>query len=319
MGVIEDRAVARKDGAADESIELEAARLAHLANTYAPHDGVSQPGIPGLYISRYSQMNNTTIKTFYTPSLLLVAQGAKTITAGQETYRIAKSQILLLPVALPIATNSVHAAPGEPFLAIRLELDLNRIAELVLKVFPQGIPPVQKRRAGYVGDADLRMMNAAKRLLECITQPHDAELLAPLILDEILIRVLRSPIGIHVAETGFAESSVQRVVKAIVWLRENFSLQMKVAELAEQVHMSESSFHEHFKAVTSLSPLQYQKALRLHEARRLMVSGSMDASTACQLVGYVSASQFSRDYSRFFGNPPRRDIVQMRQQPQARN
>lgn len=146
--------------------------------------------------------------------------------------------------------------------------------------------------------------------------PVDIEMLAPLVTDEILLRILRSPIGAQVVETGLAGSDVQRVAKVIAWLQNNFSQQMKVAELAELVHMSASSLHVHFKSVTSMSPLQYQKALRLHEARRLMLSSPMDAATACRLVGYVSDSQFSRDYSRFYGSPPSRDIARLRQQAQ---
>jgi transcriptional regulator GlxA family with amidase domain len=133
------------------------------------------------------------------------------------------------------------------------------------------------------------------------------------VVDEILIRLLRSPIGVRVAQMGFAESSVERVAKAISWLRGNFSQPMKVEELAELVHMSVSSFHEHFKSVTSMSPLHYQKVLRLQEARRLMLSTMMDACTASQRVGYLSASQFSREYSRFFGSAPTRDIARLRQ------
>jgi transcriptional regulator GlxA family with amidase domain len=162
--------------------------------------------------------------------------------------------------------------------------------------------------------ADESVVNAATRLMECLAHPADIELLAPLVIDEILIRLLRSPIGARVAQMGFAESSVQRVEKAISWLRANFSQPMKVEELAESVHMSVSSFHEHFKAVTSMSPLQYQKVLRLQEARRLMLSTMMDAGAACQRVGYLSASQFSREYSRFFGSAPVKDIARLRQE-----
>ena len=141
-----------------------------------------------------------------------------------------------------------------------------------------------------------------------------SQLLAPLVVDEILIRLLRSPIGVRVAQMGFAESRVERVAKAISWLRGNFSQPMKVEDLAEMVHMSASSFHEHFKSVTSMSPLHYQKVLRLQEARRLMLSTIVDAGTACQRVGYLSASQFSREYSRFFGNAPTKDIAKLRQE-----
>jgi transcriptional regulator GlxA family with amidase domain len=149
--------------------------------------------------------------------------------------------------------------------------------------------------------------------MECLAQPGDAELLASLASDEILIRLLRSPIGVRVAQMGFAESSVQRIAKAVSWLRENYSQPIKIEELAGLVHMSVSSFHEHFKSVTSMSPLHYQKVLRLQEAKRLMLSTMMDASTASQHVGYLSASQFSREYSRFFGSAPTKDIARLRQ------
>jgi transcriptional regulator GlxA family with amidase domain len=177
---------------------------------------------------------------------------------------------------------------------------------------------VQERSAVYITPADKHMVSAATRLVECLAQPGDAELVAPLVIDEILIRLLRSPIGVRVAQMGFAESSVHRVARAISWLRANFSQPMKVEELAELVHMSVSSFHEHFKSVTSMSPLHYQKVLRLQEARRLMLSTMMDAGTASQRVGYLSASQFSREYSRFFGCAPTRDIARLRQETQLR-
>jgi transcriptional regulator GlxA family with amidase domain len=131
-----------------------------------------------------------------------------------------------------------------------------------------------------------------------------------------LIRLLRTRIGPRVAQMGFAESGVHRLAKAISWLRANFTQPMKVDELADLVHMSVSSFHEHFKSVTTMSPLHYQKVLRLQEARRLMLSAMMDASSACQRVGYLSASQFSREYSRFFGSAPSKDIARLRQNTQ---
>jgi transcriptional regulator GlxA family with amidase domain len=166
----------------------------------------------------------------------------------------------------------------------------------------------------YVAPVDVSIINAAARLVECLAQPGDCELLAPLVVNEILIRLLRSPIGVRVAQMGFAESSVCRVAKAISWLRANFSQPMKVEELAGLVHMSVSSFYEHFKSVTSMSPLRYQKVLRLQEARRLMLSTMVDAGIASQHVGYLSASQFSREYSRFFGSAPTRDIARLRQE-----
>jgi AraC-like DNA-binding protein len=224
--------------------------------------------------------------------------------------------MIVFSVALPIASYISRATYSEPYLALRLDLDAQKIADLVLKVYPQGLPPVQERRAVYVAPVDANIINAALRLLECLAQPGDTELLAPLAVDEILIRLLRSPIGVRVAQMGLAESSVHRIAKAVSWLRDNYSQPIKIEELAEMVHMSVSSFHEHFKSVTSMSPLQYQKVLRLQAARRLMLSAMMDASAASQRVGYLSASQFSREYSRLFGSAPTRDIARLRQDAQ---
>ncbi len=236
---------------------------------------------------------------------------------GEEVYDYDASRMIVFSVALPVAAQVTQASRTEPYLSLKLDLDPRKIAELVLKVFPRGVPPVQERKAVYVAPLDLSVLNAATRLMQCLAQPGDVELLAPLVVDEILIRLLRSPIGIRVAQMGFAESSVHRVEKAISWLRANFSQPMKVEELAELVNMSVSSFHEHFKSVTSMSPLHYQKVLRLQEARRLMLSSMADAGTAGQRVGYLSASQFSREYSRFFGSAPTKDIARLRNDSQA--
>lgn len=302
-------------GKAEEGLlDVETTRLAHLIDAYTQHDGTFSQRIPGLHVSRYSRVNVDYVKTFDSPSLLIVAQGKKIVTVGQEVYQFGRSQMLMFPVALPLAVKTIQASPSEPFLSVKLGLDSHRIAELMWKVYPQGVPASRNWSAGYIIGVDVGMVQAMTKLLEYQSNPDDAKLLAPLVVDEILIRVLRSPIGVHVAEICLADSGMQRVAGTIAWLRNHFSQQMKVADLAEMAFMSESSFHEQFKAVTSMSPLQYQKALRLHEARRLMVSNSMDATTACRLVGYVSSSQFSRDYKRFFGSPPSRDIAGLRQQ-----
>ena len=285
--------------------------LARLVAAYAPHDGSFELRVPGLSASRSSRTNAECVHALRLPSLCIIAQGAKTVIVGQEVYEYDASRMLVFSVALPVAAQVTLASYSEPYLALRLDLDPHKIAELVLKVFPHGLPPVQERRAVYVTPIDVSVVNAAARLMECLAQPGDVELLAPLVMDEILIRLLRSPIGVRVAQMGFAESSLHRVAKAISWLRDNFSQPMKVEELAELVHMSVSSFHEHFKSVTSMSPLHYQKVLRLEEARRLMLSAMMDAGTAGQRVGYLSASQFSREYSRFFGSAPTKDIARL--------
>lgn len=304
----------RRPGKFAGSNESDTTKLGRCIAAYAPHDGSFELRIPGMHASRFSRINKECVHALRLPCLSIIAQGAKTVIVGQEVFEYDPSRMLVYSVALPVAAQVTQASHSEPYLALRLDLDPHKIAELVLKVYPNGLPPAQERSAVYIAPVDANIVNAAVRLMECLAQPRDAELLAPLVVDEILIRLLRSSIGVRVAQMGFAESSVHRIAKAISWLRANFSQPMKVEELAELVHMSVSSFHEHFRSVTSMSPLQYQKVLRLQEARRLMLSAMTDASTACQRVGYLSASQFSREYSRFFGSAPGKDIARLRQE-----
>jgi len=308
--------VLRQPERVDAVNEKDTAQLVRQIAAYAPHDGSFDLRIPGLCVSRTSRINEECAHALRLPALCLIARGAKTVIVGQEVYEYDPSRMLVFSVALPVAAQVTQASRTEPYLALRLDLDPHKIADLVLKVYPRGLPAVSERSAVYVAPVGASIISAATRLMDCLAQPADIEQLAPLIVDEILIRLLRSSIGPRVAQMGFAESSVHRLAKAISWLRENYAQPMKVEELAELVNMSASSFHEHFKSVTSMSPLHYQKVLRLQEARRLMLSAMMDASVASQRVGYLSASQFSREYSRFFGNAPARDIARLRQDPQ---
>ncbi|HVP55102.1 MAG TPA: AraC family transcriptional regulator [Candidatus Eisenbacteria bacterium] len=313
LKMTDKNASARRARSVGDPAEPDLNKLARLLAAYAPHDGSFELRIPGLHASRASRTNKECVHNIRVPALCIIAQGAKTVIVGQEVYEYNASRMLVFSVALPVAAQVTQASYSQPYLALRLDLDAQKIAELVLKVYPHGLPPVQERRAVYITPVDASIVNASVRLMECLGQPGNAELLAPLVVDEILIRLLRSPIGVRVAQMGFAESSVTRVAKAISWLRANFSQPMKVEDLAELVHMSVSSFHDHFKSVTSMSPLHYQKVLRVQEARRLMLSTMMDAGSASQRVGYLSASQFSREYSRFFGSAPTRDVARLRQ------
>src|SRR4030095_6225970 len=183
------------------------------------------------------------------------------------------------------------------------------VAELAARVYPRRVPRPSDDRGLYVGRATDAIVDAVARLLDLMAQAEDADLLGPLAVDEILIRLLRTPIGPRVAQIGQPKSGVHRMAEAVSWIREHFAQPVTVEEMAASVRMGGSSFHQRFKAVTSMSPLQYQKTLRLHEARRLMLVQGMEASDACSRVGYLSPSQFSREYSRFFGSAPTRDIA----------
>jgi len=309
------RAAERKSQApstASGPTEPDVARLAAVIRAYAPHDGSFELGIPGVHAIRRSRASTELVHGMQQPALCVVAQGAKRLMVGREVYEYDTSHMIAFSVDLPVTAQVTHASHSEPFLCFKLDLDRHKVAELVLKAYPHGLPRVHESGGVSVGQVDTSIVAAATRLVELIGQPG-AELLAPLMVDEILIRLLLSPIGARVAQIGVAESGVHGIARAVSWLRENFSQPMKVEELAELVHMSASSFHQHFKAVTSMSPLQYQKVLRLQEARRLMLSTMVDAGTASRQVGYLSASQFSREYGRFFGSPPTKDIPTLRE------
>jgi AraC-like DNA-binding protein len=232
---------------------------------------------------------------------------------GREVYSYDASRLVAYAVDLPIAGQVTQASQREPFLVLVLKLDPYKIAELALKVYPHGVPSPDSSRGVIVGPSSTAIVDAAARLVDSMARPSEAEFLSPLIVDEILVRLLLSSVGPRVAQIGQQDSGVQRVAKAVSWVREHFAQPITLEDLAGLVHMSVSSFHQHFKAVTSMTPLQYQKVLRLQEARRLMLSRTLDASSAGHQVGYLSASQFSREYTRLFGNAPTRDVAKLRQ------
>ncbi len=246
------------------------------------------------------------------PSLCIVAQGAKVMMLGSEVVEYDSARMLVFAVDLPVSGQVIRASPRDPYLGFRLDLVPARVAELAARVYPRGVPKTSANRGLYVGQATDAIVDAVTRLLDLMVRPEDAHFLGPLVVDEILIRLLLTPIGARLAQIGEPKSGVHRIASAVSWIRAHFAHPITVEEMAAAVHMSASSFHQRFKAVTSMSPLQYQKVLRLHEARRLMLFQKMDATDACHRVGYLSPSQFSREYGRFFGSAPTRDIARLR-------
>jgi len=288
--------------------------LAEQVKKYAPHDGSFDTRLPGLHLTRRSGPYQGYVRDLQKPALCLVAQGAKTALLGKEAYTYDASRLVVFSVNLPLAFQLKQASVAEPYLGLRLDLDPLKVAALVPKVFPHGLPKSADNRSIMVGPADPGLVQAAAELLALLARPEEAALLAPLKVEEMLIRLLRSPIGPRVAQMGFAKSGLPGVSKAVTWLCDHFDEPLKVEALAGLAAMSPSSFHHHFKQATALSPLQYQKLLRLQEARRLMLSEMADAGAAAQRVGYLSPSQFSREYGRLFGQPPTRDIERLREQ-----
>lgn len=281
-------------------------RLADLLRAHAPVDGSVEQCVPGVHAIRASRPNADLVHGVQGSSVCIVAQGAKTVLLGGEAYTYDAARMLVFSVDLPVAAQVLQATPARPYLCFRLDLDPQRIAALTLKVYPDGPPREREGRALYLAQAGDTIVDAAARLMALMDDPPEAALLAPLVTDELLIRLLRSPIGGRLAQIGQADSGTHRIGRAVAWLRDHYDQPVSIDDLAGMVHMSASTLHQHFKSVTSMSPLQYQKILRLHEARRLMSTG-MGASAAGGRVGYVSASQFSREYARLFGNAPSRD------------
>lgn len=293
----------------------ELTKLASAIERQAAVDGVYQTAAPGLSLSRFSAPSELAALV-YEPCLCIVAQGAKEVFLADETYRLDPSQSLLVSVDLPVMARVVGASSSRPYVAARLALDPGVVGELLA----DGATTPQlgwTARAIAVTPAEPPLLDAVGRLVGLLDSPQDVGPLAPLVLREITYRLLTGPQGLRLRQIAVAGAPAQRIARAIRWLKDHFAGSHRIESLAKRVGMSPSAFHLHFKAVTGLSPLQYQKQLRLQEARRLMFGEGIDAAEAAFRVGYESPSQFSREYRRMFGAPPRQDITAIRCGSQA--
>jgi AraC-like DNA-binding protein len=286
------------------------ANLASAIERQAAADGGHETAVPALRLSRFSAPSEL-VALVYEPSLCVVAHGAKEVLLADETYRLDPAQSLLVSVDLPVAARVVEASPSHPYLAVRLALDPAVVGELLADgtTAPPLGPPA---RALAVTPVEPPLLDAVTRLVTLLDSPQDIEPLAPLILREITYRVLTGPQGLRLRQIASAGAPAHRIARAIRWLKDHFAQPLRIDSLAKHVRMSPSAFHLHFKGVTALSPLQYQKRLRLQEARRLMMGEGLDAADAAFRVGYESPSQFSREYRRLFGAPPRQDVAALK-------
>jgi AraC-like DNA-binding protein len=285
--------------------------LATLVARFAPGDGVHETPFPGLTLHRRSAPSEPE-SCIYEPGLVVVAQGAKRATLLERSFIYDSATCLVTSVDLPVAGQVLRASAREPFLGMKLRLDLPKIADLIaLTGAVESEAPMNG--PGISGIAvSPSLLDAVIRLVALLQTPGDIAVMAPLIEREIHYRLINSPEGIHLRHVAVAGSRTGLMVDAIQWIKDHYARPLRIQELATTVNMSESALHHNFKAVTAMSPLQYQKQLRLQEARRLMLSERLDAASASQRVGYESPSQFSREYRRMYGAPPLRDIVQLR-------
>lgn len=254
------------------------------------------------------------VGSLYEPSVCLVAQGAKRVLLGEESYLYDANHYLITAVHLPTVVQVISASREEPYLGLRLKLDMRAVSQLMVD---SHLPPPRPQQTGLgmaVGVVTDALISPLQRLIDLLAQPQDIPILAPIIQREITYRLLTGDQGARLRQIATVGSQGHQIARAIDWLHGHFSQQLRVDELARFVNMSPSTFHQHFRSLTAMSPLQYQKWLRLHEARRLMLVEPVDVTTASFQVGYESPSQFSREYSRLFGASPLRDIHNLRQQ-----
>ncbi|WP_306603562.1 AraC family transcriptional regulator [Azonexus sp.] len=286
--------------------------LTRLAGDIAQTDGNHSTRIPALMIFRRSSATDP-MPCIYGLGLALTVQGDKRVTLGEEVYDYGPGQSLITTVDLPVVSYVTQASTAKPYLGIRLELDARTIAQSAAEMEFAAPLKVSTTRALSIVTLDEGLRDALTRLIQLLAEPQLIPFLAPLIQQEIIVRLLNGEHGPTLRHLVAVGSPSQQIAKAVAWLKQHYKENMPMDDLAATVHMSPSTFRQHFRAVAGMSPLQYLKNLRLQEARQLMLNEDMDASSAAVRVGYESASQFSREYSRLFGEPPQRDIKRMRE------
>lgn len=285
------------------------AELISILARHTGEDRLHETIVPGLRLMRWSAPSLPIYASRYS-CLALLVQGAKSLRFGDEELCYGAGQYLLAPVDLPVTSRITQASPARPLLGLAVSIDAEALRQVTRRVAELPLGEVGSAIAVHPTDASL--LDAVVRLARLLDQPEHAAGLAPAITQEILYWLLVGPSGGRLLQLARHDSPSQRITRAMLLLREQFASPLRVEDLAKHAGMSASSFHDHFKAICSLTPLQYQKHLRLQEGRRLLLAEALDVGSAAFQVGYESPSHFGKDYRRYFGRSPREDITAMR-------
>jgi AraC-like DNA-binding protein len=278
---------------------------------WMPGSGDYPTAIEGLAIFRRDEPNQRE-NCFYQPLVGVIVQGFKRSTIGSEEYRYGENHCLITGVDVPSVNFITAASPKQPFLALTLNLDKYLITQLAAEIPPSSRLGNDSYKGMTVAKVDPDVLDAFLRLVELLEKPEQIPVLAPMIIREIHYRLLIGSQGERLRMVNTLGTQSNQIARTITWLRDNYKEPLQVDELARKVNMATSTFHRHFRQVTTISPLQFQKRLRLYEAQRLMLVESEDAAIAGLAVGYESPTQFNREYKRLFGEPPHRHVSQLK-------
>ena len=276
-----------------------------------PESGRIPTAVDGLMLSRKDEAN-VSESCFYRPTIGVVIQGAKRSLIGNEEHHYGGGYCMVAGVDLPSVSHITAASKEEPFLAVSIKLDRYLATQLAAEVAPPPKSGAASHRGIAIAEVTPEVLDAFLRLVDLLDNPERIPILAPMIIREIHYHLLAGPQGWCLRLVSTLGTQSNQIAQAISWLRDNYKEPLQIEALAKRVNMAESTFHRHFREMTTLSPLQFQKRLRLYEAQRLMLTDDNDAATAALAVGYESATQFSREYKREFGEPPHRDVNRMR-------
>jgi len=303
------------------TVEMRAQLAQRIGTITAGVEGQYASTVPGLSLYRRTEPSPCNPAT-YEPNLVVFVQGQKRINLGKTTHLCDEKSFLLTSVDLPVVSQVVTATRLKPLLGLTLKLEMAEVRRLLSQDdFAEfgrsaefaAVPEPCGACGMAVGETGVELLSACLRLIDLLDAPQDIPFLSSLIQREIVYRLLRSPQGRHLRAIATLGEQSHRTAKAVGWLRMNYAKPLRIEELADMAQMGVSTLHHHFRSMTAMSPLQYQKQLRLHTARERMLSDGLDAASAAYEVGYESASQFSREYSRFFGQPPMRDVKAQRE------